>query len=563
MGFVNRGNVIVSNAKKVRLIDMEIAKLKLSLEEILYFGFFILLSVTKGFGLYEGQKLFMLLVVPAFICALLKLLLTPYTKRQWAMVLTILFLAAIVYYESRELGIFFLVFTILGMKKISVDKVFRLGLWVWSVCAILLSIFSFFRLEHTIYRVNNKFDLGYFIRWSLGFTHPNILHITYFALCAFILYELSDRYRFRHFLLLMLGNVLVFLYSVSYTGFGIVILLLIGELYVNARPKFSLFEKILANLVLPFILLISFILPLLFGASLFTEVMEKLNLLFNTRIRIASLFLVPEGMSLFGVRMSHLSDIYPYASIDNSYIWAFIHYGIIPFILFVLAYLILIMDYSKKQKTRDLILIICFLGTGFTEQLLFNTSFKNVTLLFLGELLFRQKEGAEEYCLFPTLHSKIENGVSLLCAKLKVSELIELLAALPSRLGSAWKTHRRQILTGIATGALLGVVLCGICYRPPKGYIVPRIYTDWLDKAFICLESADDPAYKGYRVMNYQDSETPMQIVEGRAVDIETARYYLGSILIGGFAGYLVCAGVAIRKNQEINCGSFQKGNLE
>ena len=35
-------------------------------EEIFYFGFFILLSVTKGLGLYEGQKLFELLVFPAF-----------------------------------------------------------------------------------------------------------------------------------------------------------------------------------------------------------------------------------------------------------------------------------------------------------------------------------------------------------------------------------------------------------------------------------------------------------------------------------------------------------------
>lgn len=526
---------------------------KLTLEEILYFAFFITLSVTKGLGFYEWQKMFILLIIPAFFFGLLKIFMTKYSKRQWAFLLIMLLLTGIVFYESGEVGILFVMLAILGMKGISLDKVFRLGLWVWIVCSIVLSIFSFFRLEHTVYRVNDKFHLGYVIRWSLGFTHPNILHITYFALCAFILYELADRYYFRHFLLLMLGNVLVFVYSLSYTGFGMVTILLIGGLYVNVRPKFSLFEKVLANLVLPFILLISFILPLLFSASLFTEVMEKLNLLFNTRIRIASLFLVPEGMSLFGVRMSRLSDIYPYASIDNSYIWAFIHYGAIPFVLFVLAYLILIIDYSKMQKTRELVLIICFLGTGFMEPLLFNTSFKNVTLLFLGELLFRQKEGEEEYYLFPVLRSKMEGLVFACLDKVKVMECIELIAALPSRFGVIWKTCRKKILTGIATGALLGVILCGICYRPPKGYIVPRSYTDWLDKGFICLESADDPAYEGYRVMNYRDSETPMQIVEGRAVDIETARYYLGSVLIGGFAGCLVCACIMFERNKENN----------
>lgn len=59
--------------------------MEMTWEEVCYFGFFILLSVTKGLGLYEGQKLFELLVLPAFLFALMKLIITPYTKRQWAM----------------------------------------------------------------------------------------------------------------------------------------------------------------------------------------------------------------------------------------------------------------------------------------------------------------------------------------------------------------------------------------------------------------------------------------------------------------------------------------------
>ena len=104
---------------------------------------------------------------------------------------------------------------------------------MWSICAIVLSIFSFYRLEDTIYRVHSKLGMGHIFRWSLGFTHPNILHITYLALCAFIVYELADKYNWKHFILLMLGNGLVFLFSISYTGFGIVAILLVGTLYVK------------------------------------------------------------------------------------------------------------------------------------------------------------------------------------------------------------------------------------------------------------------------------------------------------------------------------------------
>ena len=123
---------------------------KLTLDEFLYFGFFILLSIVKGFGLYEGQKLFILLVAPALLCGGLKILLSSYTKRQWTALTLLLFLTGLVYIQSLELGIFFTMFMILGMKNVSLQKVFRLGLWVWSVCAVILCLISFTRLEHTV-----------------------------------------------------------------------------------------------------------------------------------------------------------------------------------------------------------------------------------------------------------------------------------------------------------------------------------------------------------------------------------------------------------------------------
>ena len=246
--------------------------IELTLAEACYFGFFILLSVTKGLGLYEGQKLFELLVLPAFLLGIAKILITPYTKRQWIVQILLLILTAVVFYNSHERGILFLSFTVLGMKNISVKRVFHVGLWVWSLCSIVLSIFSFFRLEHTVYRVHAKLGMGHIFRWSLGFSHPNILHITYLALCAFIIYELGENYRFKHFIYLMAGNVLVFLYSISYTGFGIVAVLLAGCMYVRFRPKFCIVEKALANLVLPVCLVLSFVAPFscIFVPSIFS-----------------------------------------------------------------------------------------------------------------------------------------------------------------------------------------------------------------------------------------------------------------------------------------------------
>lgn len=51
--------------KRIKEIALQ-NSIEVTWQEACYFGFFILLSVTKGLGLYEGQKLFELLVIPAF-----------------------------------------------------------------------------------------------------------------------------------------------------------------------------------------------------------------------------------------------------------------------------------------------------------------------------------------------------------------------------------------------------------------------------------------------------------------------------------------------------------------
>ena len=522
---------------------------KLTIEEIVFFAFYIILCITKGLGFYEWQKIFILFIIPAFFFGLLKILISRYTKRQRVIVIVLLIMTAVVCYESGEVGILFVMLTVLGMKNISVDKVMRLGLWVWTICAVLLSTISYFMIEHTVYRIDSKLGLGYIFRWSLGFTHPNTLHTTYFALCAYIIYNLRERFGFKHFILLMLGNILVVFYSVSYTGFALVTILLAGGIYVSLRPRFCLLEKMIVNLALPLCLFISFAFPLLLFDNPHAGAIQRLNQILTTRIFLAYYYLQPECISPFGVRMSYLSQIRSYLSIDNSYIWAFIHYGIIPFVLFILAYFVLIFDYSRRQKTKELMLIVCFLGVGYMEPLLFNTSFKNITLLFLGELLFRQKEGAEEYCLIPALRSKTEDLTAFVCAKIpkRIWQLNQIFVWIKE----AWKTHRKIITVGVIAGALFGAVIFGICYSSPKGYIVPRQRGSWEDKEYITLTSRDDPEYEGYKVLNYVDNETPMQLIDGESVTLEWARYLTGGILIGGLAGYLLTVGGIFMRKEE------------
>lgn len=498
----------------------------IAIQEACYYGFFILLSLAKGLGFYEGQKLFYLLVVPALVLGFLKILLTPYTKRQAVLQILFLVLAAVVYYESREIAIFFVAFTVLGMKNISVKKVIHIALWVWAVCAVALSVVSFFFLEHTVYRVHAKMGLGHIFRWSLGFTHPNILHITYLLICALIILNRKEQYGLKDYCLLMIGNLLVFFYSISYTGFGITLVLLTAALYVKFRPRFCFLEKALANLVFPVCLILSFVLPFYLYDHPICGYVQKLNFMLNTRIWLAEQFLRSEYRSLFGADISKI--VKSSMTMDNSYVWCYINYGLIPTVIILLGYFLLLFYDTHKQRTRELVILVCFLGAGWTEPLLFNTSYKNITLLFLGAFLFLQKEGEREYCLSAGLSEKW-------------SRVAVPFAGLPDqmffRARAACRRKKGRVLCAAAAGVLLGILLCALLYRVPAGYVVQRFYTDGLEETSVYLESEDDPDYAGYRVMNYKDAETPMQIVSGAAVKLETARYYVGSALIGGLLG--------------------------
>lgn len=557
-GFRDEGAIAFTVTKvMLRETRLFMEKRSLTVEEFFYFAFLLLLSVAKGFGFYEGQLLFKLLVAPALLCGLMKILISPYTKRQWAVQAFLLSLAALVYWNSREIGIFFILFTIMGMKGISLRRAFRLELWIWSVCALALCAVSFFRIEDTVYRVSSKLGLGYLFRWSLGFTHPNTFHITYLALCAFYLCGRKRRFRFRQFALLMAGNALVFFYSLSYTGLFAVTLLLVGELYVSLRPRLSWPEKALAQMVLPGILIVSFLLPLLYAMASDEYgnaggILGKLNRMVNTRIHLAGNYLEPGSISLFGMKMSELAKRQWYLSIDNSYMNACVHYGIFFFALLMAAYFALVAYFCRKQKNGELAICLAFLVTGLTEPLLFNTSFKNVTLFFLGELLFEQRaeEGA---CTLPALFGRTEKAgrefPRLVWLIGEVEKAGGALGQLRDRLAAA-AGEKKRMLAAVAAGAFAGFLLCALLYRAPAGYVVPRKNADWKDETSIYLESAADPAYAGYRILNYLDQDTPMQLVTGNAVFLESARYYLGSAVFGGLAGGLAGAGMLLLREK-------------
>ena len=147
------------------------------------------------------------------------------------------------------------------------------------------------------------------------------------------------------------------------------------------------------QLLLPICLLYSLLLPITLEGQGF----EILNKLVNTRLNLSKHFLTNYAPTLFGVSLEQVTT--SQLTMDNSYVFAFVLYGGILFVLLVYGYILLIHRLCKEKETKKLAVVLSCLIGGLTEPFLFNTSFKNLSLLFFKDLLFEEEKECSIFLL--------------------------------------------------------------------------------------------------------------------------------------------------------------------
>ncbi|MDR0221280.1 MAG: hypothetical protein LBI54_07755 [Lachnospiraceae bacterium] len=485
--------------------------MKARLPELSYLAFLALFLFAKGIGLYDGQPLFRAVLVLAVLCYGVKMLTTKYSVREMTIIGGLLALSAVNYYISGEKSALLYVMMVTGMKNISRERIFRVALLTWTMSFGGMFLLTAAHILDSPFKVHEKFGLGPLLRWGLGQPHPNVLHISYLTFAMLFIYVYTyqgKKVSLWTLALLMLGNVYVFLYSLSSTGLVAVSVLLFLNLYWYFRQKFSLAEKILVSSFLPLCLLLSFAAPLLLTGRAF----DLVNRIVNWRLFQARHFLTGTAPSLFGTQLSAITDTH--YTMDNSFVFAYVAYGIVMFALIMAAYFLLIHRFLKAGKGVELSLVIAALTAGLTEPFLFNGSFKNVTLLFLGALLYGE------------------------CQAKPLPELPAIIPKLTAK-------PRRLIFIPLAA-ALLGAVLCGLLQTKPEGYIIPRSETilDGEREAYY-LASADEWAGQNIKVLGYVNPETRMVLfAEDNLIVLE---WWRGVVTAGLLTGLVSLAIVLIR----------------
>lgn len=349
-------------------------------------------------------------------------------------------------------------------------RVMKWAAAVWSVGFIGLTAGCAFGLLSEKILVHPKHFFGYVICHTLGYAHPNVLHVSYVLFAALVLY-LVDETRSKRLLwitsvLIFFGNIIVFINSISFTGVLIILFLLVLNLYLQLRGAVSRVESFLLQCILPICVVFSLIGPLaLYGTRLF----DLINKAMNTRYNLSYYFLTEQPITLFGSRLTVPNYRY---TMDCSYTFLLVQLGIIPFVLIIVGIFLLIRDAIQEHRYAEAAMVIAFCVGGVSEPFLFNTSFKNMTFVFLGAFVYRR------------LALEGEEGKSIVSIKMPaalsdtVGKVAQSINVTTHRLMSSLESHSVFALSGFAVVTVVVTVVLFVVNPWATSIYVPDEWHD-------------------------------------------------------------------------------------
>ncbi len=513
-------------------------KISRRLELVLFDLYFTILLLIKGLGMTDGT-IYRIGIVLSFAFVFGKILIGKYNPIQKAGIFLLILLSFICWYSSRDLGLPICIALVLSMKDISIKHAFRVGSIVWTAAFTVLIVTQMLNLFPRDFVIHSKFGLGYVIRWALGYSHPNVLQIAYTVIAFYLFYglrhddqkQIVHDHNFRNALFLSLfGAIYIFLYSFSTTGLLMylifIVILCILEIKRRAGRKRNYLENGILFLVFPVCIFLSVLGPLILTGRTF----DIVNKIVNTRLSLSRTYLTEFGITLFGRDFSFMPAG---ITLDCSYMYLLMHDGVIAFGIVTVGYLLLMLDTIKAkpsfENSVEIAILISVAFTAMSEPFAFNTSYKNVTLLFLGSDLYRRtsKMGKERAWL-PIFSRLAEKRICL-------PDVSKIGTTLRTLIEIIRNQYRKAIVVGAVT-ALIGGFAFACLYREPKEFLARRISCD-TDESSVSLfysqkETDNLEKQPGIVVLNYKDESDPMlSFREGNIFLLERIRGEVSSCL--------------------------------
>ncbi|MEF7610882.1 hypothetical protein V4V32_09380 [Enterococcus casseliflavus] len=341
-------------------------------------------TILKGFQL-------VLLIVAAITI----LFVNRYTFKEWFAIGVIILTLVVSYYYSSDITLLFSFIILFSISEIEYKKTLKMVMIGQSLALFLTLFFYFANIlpDLVSYRNDGK------PRHSLGFRHYLFLGDTFLTIVMAYVVTLKNNLEYWKYIFIFIIQLLIFYFTDGRTNTYLLFLFLIGIFFIqndfiskNNNLKFNVlyFTNIIVTLSS---MALTFFLALTFNNM--DSFILRLNSIFTGRPNLWNQYFSMYTPRLFGIEIYEVSNTSheilsvgsTYLVLDNSYLYLFFKFGIIPFIIFLIYWYSMIRA-SKKFGTSELILIILIMSIyGITSQAMIFMS-KNV-VFFFSSILFK------------------------------------------------------------------------------------------------------------------------------------------------------------------------------
>lgn len=289
-----------------------------------------------------------------------------------------------------------IIWILAGTKCVNLKKTVRL-FFIIELCALLLvvTLSMLGVVDNVIMTEQNGI-----VRQSMGFNHPNALAARVFQLEAMYVYLHDRRIKKINVFLLMIISIFTYFLTRAKTVailsvFMAIFVFLLSSVYKAERDDFRglfvrIYEKVFRRMkyipvVIPIVatVFILYLSQLNGSGSLFSRASQAFNYLQYYGLSFWGQPLqINNGADNFYLQNSQLYTL------DNSYLYLLIGFGIIFFILFIVAQGILIYRMIKQKEYTVVTILILYMIYGVVETMMIRFTY-NFSILFMAGLLWK------------------------------------------------------------------------------------------------------------------------------------------------------------------------------
>ncbi len=509
----------------------------ITIEQIFFYLYFGILFGMKMLGISDGMNAYAPLLMLGLGLFVIHIALSSHTLLEIVQIVLLLIISMTIYYLTGEKGFLLCTTLLVGFKSVQLSRVWKFAAILGSTAMLLTIVGSVFAFLPDRIQGGTRPVFGYVVMHCLGYAYKNTAMVTFTILAMVFLLvcgESNDKkIIISTSLLALFGALYIFFYSISRTGLLILLFLICFNYYFKFISKYKWYDALFTALMLPACLFFQTILPLIVN-----QLPDDTSNTMLHRLQLANYYIKNNPLTLMGGTFKNPADN-PFDT-DMSFTYLLVHQGLLPFIFMIILYALYLRWAFVNQKGTELAVTLCILFYSNMEPFLFNLSYKNISLILIGQYLYIKEPQLLEY--LPAVFSRSFSFGSLGKKKL-------LLPSISFKENQPTQRMKKATLSFIPV-VLIALLLSAISYTyissPTKIYVSERSPIE-LRQSEETYHFDDHSELFGYAnhslLLDYEDHNSIMYLADPAITTLELIRKTASIFIFSSLFIYLLIRG--------------------